>query len=112
MRYFLNPKTSRRKYRIYYYSAFYLFLIYILLVSAKHVFVTNYIDFGNRQAPFFKSVNGCPLKNNPSYDINLTMNGCICFFEAHFVAFTTKMASYTSRGRGCSMDTPPKGAKE
>jgi len=33
---------------------------FILLVSAKHVLVTNYIDFGNRQAPFLKGVNGCP----------------------------------------------------
>jgi hypothetical protein len=33
---------------------------FILLVSTKNVLVTNYIDFGNRQAPFFKGVNGCP----------------------------------------------------
>ncbi len=66
------------------------------MVSAKHVFVTNYIGLGNRQAPFLKGVNDCQLKNSPSYDINLTMNSYICCFEVHAVTNNTKMATYTS----------------
>ena len=33
-----------------------------LLLSAKHVFVSNNTVFGERQAPLLRGNNGCPLK--------------------------------------------------
>ena len=36
--------------------------ICLLLLSVKHVFVSNNTVFGERQAPLLRGDNGCPLK--------------------------------------------------
>ncbi len=59
--------------------------IVLLLVSAKHVFVSNNTGLGNRQVPSQEVITAVRLKFRPSQDINLTMDSYICYFEAHSV---------------------------
>ena len=50
-----------------------------------NMFLCRILGFWRKTSPLLRGNNGCPLKFRLSLDINLTVDGYICYFEAYSV---------------------------